>query len=217
MAARARPHRSVPASGPCWPDVLNLSPADGRVAVSVGIGSGIGAIFKAPLGGAVLAAEIVYRDDIEVEALLPAIIASIISYTVFGAIEGYTPIFGYVHAPGLSHPLELAWFALIGICCGLVGLLYASGLLRPRRPLRSTPDHALREAGHRGALGGHDGARDPPGARHRLRLGPARPRAHELVAHVAGDRAAPAVRPDRSHRVLHRLGRLGGHLRARTR
>ncbi len=107
--------------------VLNLSPADGRVAVSVGIGSGIGAIFKAPLGGAVLAAEIVYRDDIEVEALLPAIIASIISYTVFGAIEGYTPIFGYVHAPGLSHPLELAWFALIGICCGLVGLLYARG------------------------------------------------------------------------------------------
>ncbi len=107
--------------------LLNLSPADGRIAVSVGIGSGIGAIFKAPLGGAVLAAEIVYRDDIEVEALLPAIIASVISYAVFGAFEGYTPIFGYVHAPGLNHPLELVWFALIGICCGLVGLLYARG------------------------------------------------------------------------------------------
>ena len=93
----------------------------------MGIGSGIGAIFKAPLGGAVLAAEIVYRDDIEVEALLPAIIASVISYSVFGAFEGYTPIFGYVHAPGLSHPLELVWFALIGVCCGLVGLLYARG------------------------------------------------------------------------------------------
>ena len=107
--------------------MLNLSPADGRIAVSVGIGSGIGAIFKAPLGGAVLAAEIVYRDDIEVEALLPAIIASVISYSVFGAFEGYAPIFGYVYAPGLSHPLELVWFALIGVCCGLVGLLYARG------------------------------------------------------------------------------------------
>ena len=41
--------------------ICNLSPADGRIAVSTGIGSGIGAIFKAPLGGAVLAAEIVYR------------------------------------------------------------------------------------------------------------------------------------------------------------
>ena len=106
---------------------LNLSPADGRVAVSVGIGSGIGAIFKAPLGGAVLAAEIVYRDDIEVEALLPAIVASVISYAVFGAFEGYTPVFGYVHAHGITDPLQLLWFACIGILCGLVGLLYARG------------------------------------------------------------------------------------------
>ena len=37
-------------------EVFDLSDADGRVAVSLGIGSGIGAIFGAPLGGAVLAA-----------------------------------------------------------------------------------------------------------------------------------------------------------------
>ena len=35
--------------------VLELEPADGRIAVATGIGSGIGAIFGAPLGGAVLA------------------------------------------------------------------------------------------------------------------------------------------------------------------
>jgi CIC family chloride channel protein len=104
----------------------NLSPSDGRIAVSVGIGSGIGAIFRAPLGGAVLAAEIVYRDDIEVEALLPAIIASGISYAVFGAFEGYTPIFGYAGAYQFE-PLQLVWFAGIGILCGLIGLLYARG------------------------------------------------------------------------------------------
>ena len=45
--------------------VLELEPADGRVAVATGIGSGIGAIFGAPLGGAVLAAEILYRDDFD--------------------------------------------------------------------------------------------------------------------------------------------------------
>src|ERR1700677_2112353 len=43
---------------------LELDPADGRIAVATGIGSGIGAIFGAPLGGAVLAAEILYRDDL---------------------------------------------------------------------------------------------------------------------------------------------------------
>ncbi len=35
---------------------LRLSPADARIAVTVGMGSGIGAIFRAPLGGAVLGA-----------------------------------------------------------------------------------------------------------------------------------------------------------------
>ncbi|HUZ43679.1 MAG TPA: chloride channel protein, partial [Acidimicrobiales bacterium] len=38
--------------------VLNLGPADGRILVSIGIGSGIGSIFGAPLGGALLSAEI---------------------------------------------------------------------------------------------------------------------------------------------------------------
>ena len=106
---------------------LNLSPADGRIAVSVGIGSGIGAIFKAPLGAAVLAAEIVYRDDIEVETLLPAIIASIVSYALFGAVEGFTPLFGYLPRYHIGDPLSLAWFALIGVAAGAVGILYAKG------------------------------------------------------------------------------------------
>ena len=106
---------------------LNLSPADGRIAVSVGIGSGIGAIFKAPLGAAVLAAEIVYRDDIEVETLLPAIIASIVSYAIFGAFEGFTPLFGYLPRYEIGDPLSLAWFAVIGVAAGGVGILYAKG------------------------------------------------------------------------------------------
>lgn len=107
--------------------ILNLSPADGRIAVSVGIGSGIGAIFKAPLGGAVLAAEIVYRDDMEVETLLPGIIASIVSYAVFGAFEGFAPLFGYLPRYTIGDPQSLAWFALIGVAAGLVGILYAKG------------------------------------------------------------------------------------------
>ena len=94
--------------------------------MSVGIGSGIGAIFKAPLGGAVLAAEIVYRDDIEVEALLPAIIASGISYAVFGAFEGYTPS-SATSAPTASIRSNSSGSPAIGILCGLIGLLYARG------------------------------------------------------------------------------------------
>ncbi len=107
--------------------VLELEPADSRVAVATGIGSGIGAIFGAPLGGAVLAAEILYRDDFDPTALLPCFIASAVSSVVFGAVEGFSPLFGYVGGYHFSDSSQLGWFALIGILGGLLGLLYAKG------------------------------------------------------------------------------------------
>jgi H+/Cl- antiporter ClcA/predicted transcriptional regulator len=107
--------------------VLELDPADGRIAVATGIGSGIGAIFGAPLGGAVLAAEILYRDDFDPAALLPCFIASSVSYAVFGSVEGFGPLFGYVGSYRFGDPAQLGWFALIGVLGGLIGLLYAKG------------------------------------------------------------------------------------------
>jgi H+/Cl- antiporter ClcA/K+/H+ antiporter YhaU regulatory subunit KhtT len=104
---------------------LDLSPADARITVASGIGSGIGSIFGAPLGGAVLATEILYRDDFEVEALLPSFIASIVGYAVWGSFEGFGPLFGYVGNYQLTSATPLIWFALIGVLGGLIGLLYA--------------------------------------------------------------------------------------------
>ncbi|MDE3147469.1 MAG: chloride channel protein [Acidobacteriota bacterium] len=104
---------------------LDLSPADARITVASGIGSGIGAIFGAPLGGAILATEILYRDDFEVEALLPSFIASIVGYAVWGSVEGFGPLFGYVGNYHLTSAMQLLWFAIIGIIGGGVGLLYA--------------------------------------------------------------------------------------------
>ncbi len=106
---------------------LDLSPSDARIAVSSGIGSGIGSIFGAPLGGAILATEIMYRDDFEVEALLPAFIASIVGYSVWGTIEGFGPLFGYTSNYHLQNASQLVWFAIIGVLGGLIGLLYAKG------------------------------------------------------------------------------------------
>ncbi len=106
---------------------LDLDPADGRIAVATGIGSGIGAIFGAPLGGAVLASEILYRDDFDPAALLPCFIASSVSYAIFGSVEGFHPLFGYVGSYRFGDPAQLGWFALIGILGGVIGLLYAKG------------------------------------------------------------------------------------------
>jgi len=127
---------------------LDLSPADARIAVMAGIGSGIGAIFGAPLGGAVLATEILYRDDFDAEALLPSFVASILGYVIFGAAVGYTPLFGFNSSYHFTNPSHLLWFALIGILGGLVGLLYAKGFYGSRT---SSADFGSRAgaSGHR--------------------------------------------------------------------
>lgn len=104
--------------------LLDLSPEDGRAVVSVGIGSGIGAIFGAPFGGAVLAAEIVYRDDFEMAALLPGLVASVVAYAIFGAVFGYSPLFA-MPSYHFHDPIQLLWFAVIGLLAGGIGLAYA--------------------------------------------------------------------------------------------
>jgi CIC family chloride channel protein len=104
---------------------LRLGPQDRRIAVSAGMGAGIGAIFRAPLGGALMAAEILYIHDLEVEALIPALIAGIVGYTVYGAFYGFQPIFGAQPTLALGAPIQLAYYALLGVACGAVGLLYA--------------------------------------------------------------------------------------------
>jgi CIC family chloride channel protein len=131
--------------------VLDLSPEDGRIAVSIGVGSGIGAIFGAPLGGAVLAADIVYRDDFEAEALPPGLFSSVVAWAVFGAFFGYRPLFA-IPAFHFTQPLQLAWFAVLGIVAGYLGLLYSKSFYGLTALSRRLPfSRMLRPAA--GALG----------------------------------------------------------------
>ena len=104
---------------------LDLSDEDGRVAVSIGIGSGIGAIFGAPLGGAVLAASIIYRADFDYRSLIPGFITSGTAYAVYGSILGFDPLFGFVVPDYVFDPADLPWFVVIGIVAAAVGYLYA--------------------------------------------------------------------------------------------
>lgn len=110
--------------------LLHLDPQDQRIALTSGMGAGIGAIFRAPLGGAVLAAEILYRNDVEVEALIPALISSIVSYSVFGIWSGWTPIFVLPGVQGFSSPIQLIYYGLLGVICGITGIFFARSMHR---------------------------------------------------------------------------------------
>ncbi len=124
-AGREGPAAQISAGlGSMVADYFNLSPKERRLALTTGIGAGIGTIFKAPLGGAVLAAEILYIRDFEAEAIIPSFLASIIGYSIFGLFEGFDPIFSLM--PIAWNIWQLPFFLILGIACALVGLFYIS-------------------------------------------------------------------------------------------
>ncbi len=104
--------------------LLDLDARDARIAVASGMAAGIGAIFRAPLGGAVLGAEIPYREDVESDALVPSFVASVVAFSVFGAFVGFAPIFGRVAGAGFQDPRQLLYYVLIGVLAGLMGRMY---------------------------------------------------------------------------------------------
>ncbi len=104
--------------------MLNLSARDRRIALACGMGGGVGAIFKAPMGGALLSAETLYREDFEVEALVPGFIASSVAYSLFASIKGWDPIFGRAIGFSFTSPEILPAYALLGLVCGLIGIVY---------------------------------------------------------------------------------------------
>jgi CIC family chloride channel protein len=73
--------------------LLAATPREQRVLVLAGVAAGISAVFRTPLGAALLAVEFVYRDDFEAEGLVPAILASVVAYAIVIALFGEATLF----------------------------------------------------------------------------------------------------------------------------
>src|SRR5215831_17120861 len=74
--------------------LLRLRPAERRVLMAAGMGAGVAAIFRAPLAGALFAAEVLYRSpDFESEVIIPAALASVMAYCTFCLVFGWAPLF----------------------------------------------------------------------------------------------------------------------------
>ena len=72
---------------------LGLSTMDRRILLLAGMAGGVGATFRSPLGGALFAVEVLYRDpEFEHEGLIPCIISSITAYSLFGAVTGWEQV-----------------------------------------------------------------------------------------------------------------------------
>jgi CIC family chloride channel protein len=102
---------------------LALSQREQRVLMVAGIAAGISAVFRTPLGAALLAIEVLYRDDFESEALIPAVLASVIAYSVALGVFGTEPLFGQL--PRFPfHPAQLPLFLGLALVVAIGATLF---------------------------------------------------------------------------------------------
>ena len=103
---------------------LNLSDRERRIMMAAGVGAGVGSIFRAPLAGALFAAEVLYRDpEFESEVIIPAGISSVVAYCLFCLVFGWGSLFS---SPELrfSNPLELGPYIILAMVLVATGVLY---------------------------------------------------------------------------------------------
>jgi CIC family chloride channel protein len=123
-AGREGPIAQIGAGYGSWlAQVLKMDVKDRRLLLLAGTAGGLGAIFRAPLGGAIIAVEVLYREDFETEAIIPCIISSVVAYSLFTLIYGHEPIFATPQFQ-FANPLELLVYAVLGLVCAPLGILF---------------------------------------------------------------------------------------------
>ncbi|WP_051301015.1 chloride channel protein [Actinomadura rifamycini] len=126
-----------------------LTGVQARILVMTGLGAGVGAIFQAPLAGALLAAELLFLRGFGWRALPPALPASFVAFGVFGIFLGYGPMFGDVSPATGFAARDVVAFAVLGVLCGALGRGYAyslHGVGAVTRRLTAPADGARRRA-----------------------------------------------------------------------
>jgi chloride channel protein, CIC family len=109
--------------------ILNLSATERRILMAAGVGAGVAAIFRAPLAGALFAAEVLYfSSDFESEVIIPAALASITAYCIFCLVFGWSPLFALpaetAKEIAFTNPMHLAWYFVLAIVCVVLAMLY---------------------------------------------------------------------------------------------
>jgi CIC family chloride channel protein len=85
--------------------------------------AGIGAIFRAPLTGAIMGIESPYKHDLAHEALVHGLVASAFSYATFAALRPATPYFP-ISFHYVIQPRDLALSLVVGLLAGVLSHVF---------------------------------------------------------------------------------------------
>ena len=110
---------------------LRLDDRDRRIMLICGAAAGMSAVFRAPLTGIVFALEMPYRDDLAHEALVPSLIASVVSFVTLSSFLGSSPLFDFTGSTAFTRR-DLYWSALLGLIVGLIAMVFVITFRRAR-------------------------------------------------------------------------------------
>jgi CIC family chloride channel protein len=106
---------------------LRVTDRERRILLVAGTAAGMAAVFRTPLGAALLAVEVLHRDDFEADAIVPSVLASVVAYSVFIAFFGERTLF--THAPSYPFvPGHLPLYALLAVGVSVVASAFLSML-----------------------------------------------------------------------------------------
>ncbi len=119
--------------------LFRVSPSQRRTLLIAGCAAGVGAIFRCPLGGALFAVSVPYSDpDYETEAIMPALVASVVGYSTFMALWGHGEfLIRGADKLVFGSPLELLPFLALGPLCGLLAIFFGMSFQVVRRALKT--------------------------------------------------------------------------------
>ncbi len=117
---------------------LSLGARERRILLVAGIAAGISAVFRTPLGAAILAVEVLYRDDFESDALVPCILASVVSYSIVISLFGESTLLAHSARYPFT-PSHLPLYALLAVFIAGMGWLSLEVFGGMRRVMRRLP------------------------------------------------------------------------------
>lgn len=111
--------------------LVNAGSRARRTLLLAGTAAGLGSVFRSPLGGALTAAEMVYKKDIESDALIPCFISSVTAYLIYISYAGAESPFHIIETQAF-YANEIPLYLLLGALCFGFGFLFIKGFNNTR-------------------------------------------------------------------------------------